>query len=182
MCKWTGVCDAHGVTLDVYVGTAVPVGAKWKLAVRTDHGNHQFRGTYTGADIVVHVEGHVLGGDFLSHGAHTVDVILPAIVCPVSTTTTTEARQTTSTTVPRVVRIGTPASPACTEDMACWDCHTMGNHVCGTSASVAAPRELPVTGYSTGDLQIGLLAVLAGLACLGWARRRKAARADRERG
>ena len=25
-----------------------------------------------------------------------------------------------------------PVSPApCTEDMTCWDCRTMGNHVCG---------------------------------------------------
>lgn len=26
---------------------------------------------------------------------------------------------------------GGTAGTSCTEDMPCWDCHTMGNHVCG---------------------------------------------------
>jgi len=26
--------------------------------------------------------------------------------------------------------------PLCTEDMPCWDCHTMGNMVCGTTTPV----------------------------------------------
>lgn len=31
----------------------------------------------------------------------------------------------------QVVKLGPAMSVRCTEDMACWDCHTMGNHVCG---------------------------------------------------
>jgi len=30
------------------------------------------------------------------------------------------------------VRIGTAIHKSCQEDMPCWDCHTMGNHICGT--------------------------------------------------
>lgn len=26
-----------------------------------------------------------------------------------------------------------PGPPRCEEDMPCWNCHTMGNHVCGPS-------------------------------------------------
>ncbi len=29
------------------------------------------------------------------------------------------------------VRIGQPAAVRCTEDMSCWNCHTMGNKRCG---------------------------------------------------
>lgn len=41
------------------------------------------------------------------------------------------ATSTTSTTVPAVVA-ATPPTTRCQEDMPCWNCHTMGNHVCGT--------------------------------------------------
>lgn len=35
--------------------------------------------------------------------------------------------------------------PTCEEDEPCWDCHTMGNRVCGpaTAAPIAAPTEQP---------------------------------------
>jgi hypothetical protein len=26
---------------------------------------------------------------------------------------------------------GRPVHPVCQEDAACWDCHTMGNRICG---------------------------------------------------
>jgi len=31
----------------------------------------------------------------------------------------------------QVVRIGTAIHQQCQEDMPCWNCHTMGNHICG---------------------------------------------------
>jgi len=33
----------------------------------------------------------------------------------------------------------TPAAPICEEDMPCWDCSTMGNKVCGPTATPAPP-------------------------------------------
>ncbi len=35
------------------------------------------------------------------------------------------------------------AQPTCTEDMACWNCETMGNLVCGTSANTSWAVSLP---------------------------------------
>ncbi len=35
------------------------------------------------------------------------------------------------------------AQPVCTEDMACWDCKTMGNMICGTSANTSWAVSLP---------------------------------------
>lgn len=32
----------------------------------------------------------------------------------------------------RLVNLGSAKHVTCTEDMRCWDCTTMGNHVCGT--------------------------------------------------
>lgn len=29
----------------------------------------------------------------------------------------------------------TPGPPRCEEDMACWNCHTMGNRICGPTTS-----------------------------------------------
>lgn len=29
------------------------------------------------------------------------------------------------------VKVGPATSVRCTEDMACWDCETMGNQICG---------------------------------------------------
>lgn len=38
---------------------------------------------------------------------------------------------TACTPIPRVY-IGGGVSVRCEEDMPCWNCHTMGNHICGT--------------------------------------------------
>lgn len=108
--------------------------------------------------------------------------------CP--TTTTTEApcrpaqaasdqcgtypapNPTTTTTVP------------CEEDQPCWNCNTMGNHVCGTTTTVPAPTTttivpaktpLPVTGGShlVPLAVIGLGAVFIGAAFVGAEKKRK---------
>lgn len=60
-----------------------------------------------------------------------------------------------------------PEQPVCTEDMDCWDCTTMGNLVCGPTATPAPAVLLPDTATSgTNDnrIALGLVALaLAGL-------------------
>jgi hypothetical protein len=55
--------------------------------------------------------------------------------------TTTTASQPSSTTGAPTTLSSSPttivsvATTVCQEDEACWDCHTMGNHICGTSST-----------------------------------------------
>jgi len=66
---------------------------------------------------------------------------------PTTTTPVTDPPTTTPVTNPPVTTV---PLPVCTEDMACWNCATMGNHVCGTTTTtVAVPvTTLPHTGPS----------------------------------
>lgn len=68
---------------------------------------------------------------------------------------------------PAPVTAPAPApAPVCVEDMPCWNCATMGNHLCGptTTATVAVPTThgpLPMTGAPTLGLAPFGLGVLA---------------------
>jgi hypothetical protein len=59
----------------------------------------------------------------------------------VTTTTASTASQPSSTTGAPTTLSSSPttivsvATTVCQEDEACWDCHTMGNHICGTSST-----------------------------------------------
>ena len=71
----------------------------------------------------------------------------------------------------------TPSTTTCEEDMDCWDCSTMGNHVCGTlptaTLGTVASTYLPATGRNV-DLAEPLSATLfvaLGVVCLFGARR-----------
>lgn len=62
---------------------------------------------------------------------------------------------------------GTTTYPGITEDSPGWDCHTMGNRVCGsaTRAEVSAPREFPITGADLSGLAgVGVFCIVLGLA------------------
>jgi hypothetical protein len=78
---------------------------------------------------------------------------------------TTEAATTTTAAVTGdVVSVPTVSTtPPCQEDEPCWDCATMGNHVCG-SVTPRAPTMLPATG--PGDIET-ILGVGAGLLIIG---------------
>lgn len=80
---------------------------------------------------------------------HVVELAAPAVATP------TVMAPTTTTTAATLV-----TAPQCAEDMACWDCATMGNHVCGTPT-------LPATGRSSRALA-ALAALGALLVTAGW--------------
>ena len=58
-----------------------------------------------------------------------------------SLTGCTQAQPTTYT--PTQVATSQPTQAQCEEDMPCWDCHTMGNKLCGPQAPVKATPEPP---------------------------------------
>ncbi len=96
---------------------------------------------------------------------------------------------TTPTPTPTVTPTETPSpTPSCTEDMACWDCKTMGNEKCGPTWSPtwtptwspsggATPGQHPLahTGFDAGKAAAaaGIL-LTAGLGTLYAVRRRSA--------
>lgn len=82
------------------------------------------------------------------------------------------------------------SAPVCEEDQPCWDCATMGNHICGTTfdlchplgqpglntcettAVVAVPRALPVTGTTNvTTVEVAALFLALGILVNRWARR-----------
>lgn len=66
----------------------------------------------------------------------------------------------------------------CQEDQPCFNCATMGNHVCGTAATTVAVTPptpgLPVTGGDIGGLVVlGVGAAFIGTAIMRGAKRQK---------
>lgn len=58
----------------------------------------------------------------------------------------------------------------CFEDMACWDCTTMGNLTCGTAPAVMPDTSMAPPSYFPLD---GLLFVIPLLAVAAWHRLRR---------
>lgn len=90
-------------------------------------------------------------------------VPLPSCQIPEGCEVTTTTVPATSTTL---VMVGGSPPISCQEDMPCWDCHTMGNLICGTTTT-SVPA-LPHTGAAETGISAGVGVVALAIGVLIW--------------
>jgi hypothetical protein len=126
------LCHATASDTNPYVSITVNINSVEDAENVGGHGNHE-------GDIIP----PYTYNDFTFEGQGDQSLLPDCGV--VATTTTTEASTTTSSTststtstavtttteAPTTTTTVAPPVHVCQEDEACWDCKTMGNHVCG---------------------------------------------------